>query len=80
MSSVSTRIQAPFLDEEVIQLNSWQSNHPFHPFTCGGDHDRPVNLVATRSGWVCPDPECDYTQDWAHEFMASWVPWIGKWL
>jgi hypothetical protein len=26
-------------------------------------------LVATPECWVCP--YCDYTQDWAHEFMAK---------
>lgn len=28
-------------------------------------------LVATINGWICPT--CDYTQDWAHEFMASFI-------
>ncbi|WP_138964233.1 hypothetical protein [Streptomyces sp. YIM 121038] len=27
-------------------------------------------LDATHSGWICPDPACEYTQDWAHAFMA----------
>lgn len=72
------RITAPFTDEQVIQLNSWQANCPFHPFTCGREHDLHVQLVATRDGWVCPDPDCNYTQDWAHDFMAVWVPTIGR--
>lgn len=28
-----------------------------------------TTLVATEAGWVCPN--CDYTQDWAWEFMAE---------
>lgn len=46
---------------------------PMHPFTCAnrGDHpeiagDKGI-LVPTTRGWICPI--CDYTQDWAHDFM-----------
>lgn len=75
---MSDRIVAPFTDEQVVQLNSWQANRPFHPFTCGGEHEGHINLVATRDGWVCPDPACDYQQDWAHDFMGRWVESIGS--
>jgi hypothetical protein len=28
-------------------------------------------LIATENGWICPCPGCDYTQQWAHRFMAE---------
>lgn len=28
-------------------------------------------LVATANGWICPS--CDYTQNWAHLYMANWA-------
>jgi len=45
-----------------------------HPFTCATgetkkDLDGEGVLVATPEGWVCP--YCDYTQNWAHDFMAE---------
>jgi hypothetical protein len=56
-------IQAPFTPEQVAALNRFQQNENGHPFTCANGRD-----FATPEGWVCP--YCDYTQDWAHEFMA----------
>lgn len=46
-----------------------------HPFTCGNRGNHPVLagdkgiLVPTVRGWICPF--CDYTQDWAHDFMKG---------
>lgn len=59
-------------DEQIENLNYWQSNGQFHPFTCPGNypecHDR-RELIATKNGWVC---QCGkYTQDWAHDFMMG---------
>lgn len=48
-----------------------------HPFTCANRSDHPVVagdrgvLVPTVRGWICPF--CDYTQDWAHDFMKNGV-------
>lgn len=65
-------VTAPFTPAQVEALNAWQAAGYVHPFTCGNDtHDSHVNLVATEAGWVCPDADCAYTQDWAHAFMAS---------
>ena len=61
-------IQSPFTVEQVESLNGYQKAGPFHPFTCGTDSCR-HDLIATEEGWVCP--ECDYTQCWAHDFMAN---------
>jgi hypothetical protein len=61
--------------EQVAFLMHWQTVGYVHPFTCGQRDDHPVVdgekglLIPTRSGWICP--YCDYTQDWAHDFMFS---------
>ena len=63
--------------DEILQLNKYQTARKFHPFTCPNRNDgkhREFNgdkgaLVATMRGWVCP--WCDYTQTWAHGFMAN---------
>jgi len=73
-------IKAPFTDEQIKNLMEYQRGEggwaasPMHPFTCinhgRSDHIlHPDYLVATHDGWVCP--ACDYTQDWAHSFMAE---------
>lgn len=59
--------------EQVAALFNWQIAGHVHPFTCGQRDDHPKIdgekglLIPTRNGWICPC--CDYTQDWAHEFM-----------
>lgn len=68
-----------FTPDEVKSLNGYQEARYFHPFTCGSGNrtdehhlDREGVLVATEDGWKCP--YCDYTQDWAHEWMKN-----GEW-
>jgi hypothetical protein len=64
---------APWTLAEVESLNAFQAAGVTHPFTC--PHDRWCEhdvLVATEAGWICGG--CDYTQDWAHVFMAD-----GSW-
>lgn len=78
---MTEHIIAPFSDEQVEALNKYQREAPFHPFTCAnrgdGNHVEHAGhsdlgmLTATNEGWVCSD--CDYTQLWAHAFMAQ--PW-----
>lgn len=74
---MSEQSKAPWTDEEVAHLQAWQKSIHVHPFTCG-NRDTPVHnqidpeddygvLVPTKDGWVCR--HCDYTQDWAHDFM-----------
>jgi len=60
---------APFTPDQVESLNGYQVAEVFHPFTCGNDSSHFV-LIAEPAGWVCLD--CDYTQNWAHEWMADW--------
>ncbi|MER7908263.1 hypothetical protein [Streptomyces sp. NPDC096068] len=66
-------IHAPWTTEQVQALNEFQQRGGMHPFTCGAEHTsgRSPVLDATHSGWICPDPKCAYTQDWAHAFMAE---------
>lgn len=84
--SVDTFVRAPFTAEQVEALNRYQQCKIMHPFTCGHCRDADEHyldgewitpdehlLVATEAGWTCPT--CDYTQDWAHDFMAD-----GAWI
>lgn len=68
-------VKAPFTEEQVKSLNAYQRSGYFHPFTCGNDncphkrHEHSV-LYAKTDGWHCPN--CNYTQNWAHVWMANW--------
>lgn len=61
-------ITAPWTSEQVQALNDHQERGETSPYICGALHasGRSPVLDATHAGWVCPDPTCDYTQDWAH--------------
>ena len=63
-------IYAPWTDEQVMQLNRFQRSPFVHPFTCPSERHDAV-LMASRNNWECPYPDCDYTQNWAHDFMAD---------
>ncbi|KAB2976015.1 hypothetical protein F8R89_30885 [Streptomyces sp. SS1-1] len=70
---MTEKTRAPWTPEQVAALNRFQREGGMHPFTCGAEHatgQSPV-LVATNGGWVCPDPQCVYRQDWAHAFMTE---------
>ena len=66
-----------FNPDQVANLNAYQVAGRFHPFTCPNRNrktHRVFNgdlgaLVATVRGWICP--WCDYTQEWAHDFMCE---------
>lgn len=74
-SSLLARVDAPWTDEQVRDLNEFQACGYVHPFTCDGDHpDR--TLVATPEGWKCR--HCDYRQPWAWSFMTQGAPPISK--
>lgn len=64
---------APWTPEQVAALNHYQDAGRMHPFTCGATHSdgRSPVLTATTDGWRCPNPTCDYQQNWAHAFMAT---------
>ncbi|MFD9004449.1 hypothetical protein ACFV0T_26410 [Streptomyces sp. NPDC059582] len=73
---MSNQIRAPWTPEQVAALEQFQIGGRMHPFTCGAArHALAPRLVPSREGWHCPDPDCDYTQDWAHEFMADPSAW-----
>lgn len=62
---------APWTDDEVRSLNEYQASGVMHPFTCENDDaDYCASvLTATPAGWICPD--CDYTQNWAKDWMVD---------
>lgn len=80
------RTLAPWTDEQVKNLNDYQEAGAFHSFTCSACRDNPKNhqydpkfecsilvgdfpLTATNTGWICNS--CNYTQNWAHDFMLG---------
>lgn len=73
----ASRLLPPWTDEQVRALNAYQQAGYMHPFTCpnrsDGQHQNDGSdlgtLVAGTDGWWCRD--CEYTQRWAHEFMAD---------
>lgn len=76
-------VYAPWSDEQIANLTSFQRCGQFHPFTCSGgggphsDHpDRPAVLIAERDGWRCPVEGCTHHQAWAFATMANhhWEP------
>lgn len=73
-STLPLKIYAPFTKAQIVALNQYQQTGRFHPFTCPnrGEHIGEGELVATVSGWICP--QCDYTQDWA---LAKMVEVVG---
>lgn len=65
-------IHAPFTEEQAAALNRYQVAGRMHPFACPREHEGQTDLIARAgAGWVCSDPRCDYTQDWAHAFMLD---------
>jgi len=68
------KTSAPWDDEQIRSLNTYQQSGVWHPFTCGTGHheDGEVLLVASPSGWMCERDDCDYEQYWAWAWMADW--------
>jgi hypothetical protein len=66
-------VKAPFTPEQVESINGYQESGYMHPFTCGRENCR-WTLKAAEDALHCPNPECTYTQDWVHPFMAD-----GSW-
>jgi len=71
-----SHVNAPWTVGQVRSLNDYQRSGLMHPFTCpnrgDGQHRTTSDLgvlSATTDGWMCPN--CDYTQSWAHDFMAD---------
>jgi len=72
---MSDKIESPFTSEQVTSINGFQEFGGWHPFTCGGKKDDGSDcrclLVATEKFLYCPDPSCDYRQNWVFDFMAN---------
>jgi hypothetical protein len=66
--------QPPWNRDQIESLNEFQQSGFMHPFTCPNNHgsNEARTLRATHNGWTCPN--CEYTQGWAHDFMAD-----GSW-
>lgn len=71
-------LYAPWTPEQVDALNEFQRLRVMHPFTCGWRSEHPEHegvLEAREGGWSCPAEGCQYTQNWAHPFMADPEQW-----
>lgn len=70
---MSDVVRTPWNDSQITALNLYQAAGFMHPYTCGTKEKHAAgageNLLATPSGWVCPN--CDYRQYWAHAFSAD---------
>lgn len=64
-------MQAPWSNQIVRMLNEYQKIDKFHSYTCADDSQNHPSLKATTEGWICPDKNCDYTQDWCHAITIS---------
>jgi hypothetical protein len=64
-------IKAPWTIDQVHALNAYQRLGYVHEFTCPNNHGDKHSRVlrATPHGWKCAG--CDYTQDWAHDWMVD---------
>jgi hypothetical protein len=73
------KVNAPFTDQQVMALKSFQTADYIRPLSCERDHgDNDSRLIAKRDGWHCS--HCDYRQGWAHLFMFStWRSESGLW-
>ena len=73
---MTSKITAPFTSEQGQALADYQDHGTRPPLICGAIHatGRSPLLAPTHSGWICPDPACGYTQDWAWTYMATSAP------
>ncbi|MFJ3878021.1 hypothetical protein ACIPW5_11235 [Streptomyces sp. NPDC090077] len=65
---------APWTSQQVQALNDYQATGDGPVYTCFALHasGRSPALDATHSGWVCPDPDCDYPQEnWAWDHTTT---------
>jgi hypothetical protein len=69
------KIHAPFTAEQQAALAAYQRSGLMHPFTCPDHSDR---ALVPGPFWYCPENGCNYTQRWAHEFMASPRWWAAS--
>lgn len=58
-----------YSDEEVREINRYQTSRKVHPLTCPNGHGA---LQATNKGLICP--ECGYHQTWVWGWIAD-----GSW-
>jgi hypothetical protein len=71
--SLGPQVNAPWTQDQVASLNSYQASGRFHPFTGErGPKGEETALIATKEGWVEKDGG-PVVQTWAHQFMTDWT-------
>lgn len=65
------KIQAPFNENQIKNLERYQRLGYVHPFTCpqNSTHISDGILLPTTNGMICI--ECGYIQNWVHDYMTS---------
>ncbi|MFN9114681.1 MAG: hypothetical protein ACK5XN_31860 [Bacteroidota bacterium] len=59
-------VKAPWTPHQVANLNAFQKDKKYHPFTRDGKI-----LIATTEGWVTEEGG-DVVQDWAWDIMVNY--------
>lgn len=63
-------IKAPWTPDQVKNLQDYQNNGRFHPFTGTNSKGQKVDLIPTIDGWIA-EPDGPIVQDWCHGFMCN---------
>lgn len=68
-------LYAPWTQEQLKNITSWQINPTLHPYTCLCGK----NLIPTNNGFVCV--VCGRNQNWCHDFTANedWSNYGEEW-
>lgn len=59
----------PFTDEQVKNIQRYQTIGYVHEMTCGGEHISSAILMVDNDGLFCP--YCDYKQKWVPSCVAD---------
>jgi hypothetical protein len=67
--------EAPWTNEQVANIQSFQDSGRMHPFTCA---NQASHIDGSRDplephiyGMVCKADGCGYIQTWVHDFMVT---------
>ncbi len=61
MSGLPSIRRAPYSQDEIDLVNWYQTDSPYHPYTCSWNHAT-ATMQMTKDGLVCPS--CKLVQNW----------------
>lgn len=62
-------VAAPWTDEQLQNIRTYQESGQMHPFTCTVHSDQELDVCSTHM--FCKVLGCDYRQYWVHKFMTE---------